>query len=279
MIDLRVGVMNTCAAALKLYTRYSPYKRGRGVFIRCIEILKRFGWPPPLIDIGQGIVMEFEPSLLGWTLFERGCWEPEQTAAFLSLIPTGGVVVDVGANTGYYALLAAARVSSEGHVYAFEIQPAMIDILRRNILRNGFESIVTIVESGCYSSPGSAVIERHGDPGAARIGFAGKGVHVALTTLDLYAESATFDRVDVVLIDTEGADFEILKGAARLLARDHPAVLTEVHHLEAFGGSEEELVTFMAQFGYRAKQLLGEFSRDVVFTAEASSTLEAIPQS
>ncbi|MEA2236533.1 MAG: hypothetical protein QOC81_1257 [Thermoanaerobaculia bacterium] len=260
--------MNGCSSALRIYTRYAPFKRGRGLFIRLIEILKRRGWPPPLIGIGEGLVMEFEPSLIGWTLFENGEWEPLQTSVFLSLIQAGDIVVDAGANTGYYALLAAARAGHKGQVHAFEIQPSMIAILRRNITRNGLGDIVTVVEAGCFSSAGEAVIESHGDPGAARIAFAATGIHVPLVTLDQYAETAGLDRVDFILIDTEGADFEVLKGAAGLLASHHPAVIAEVHHLEVFGGSEGELRAFMEQFGYVAKLLQGEFSRDLLFVTE-----------
>ncbi|HXH40014.1 MAG TPA: FkbM family methyltransferase [Thermoanaerobaculia bacterium] len=260
--------MNACASALRLYTHHAPFKRGRGAFIRIIELLKRRGWPPPLTDIGEGVAMEFEPSLLGWTLFETGHWEALQTAACLSLIQPGGVVLNVGANTGYYALLAAARAGDQGCVHAFEIQPSMISILRRNIARNGLEAVVTVVEAGCFSSACEAVIEGHGDPGSARIAFAGTGIRVPLITLDQYAATAPLERVDVILIDTEGADFEILKGAAGLLAAHHPAVIAEVHHLEAFGGSENELRAFMARFGYVARPLQGEFSRDLLFVTE-----------
>jgi hypothetical protein len=53
-----------------------------------------------------------------------------------------------------------------------------------------------------------------------------------------------------------------------VLAAHHPSVITEVHHLEAFGGSEGELRAFMAQFGYSARELQGEFSRDLLFQIE-----------
>ncbi len=102
----RTRLMRVCVEALRVYTHRVPFKRGRGIFIRLIELLKRRGWPAPAFDIGEGLVMEFEPSLIGWTLFESGEWEPLQTSVFLPLVQAGGVVVNVGANTGYYALLA-----------------------------------------------------------------------------------------------------------------------------------------------------------------------------
>jgi FkbM family methyltransferase len=263
---LRARVTGLLAKALGLYTRYVPFHRGRGVLLRIIERLKRRGWPAPLVPIGDGLVMELEPSLLGWTLFERGEWEPEQTSTVLSLLESAQVVVNVGANTGYYTLIAARRIGPGGHVHAFEIQPAITAILRRNIDRNGLNDVVTVVEKGCFSADGEAVIEPHGDPGSARIAFGEDGLHVSLVTLDHYARSVALERLDVLIIDAEGADFEILKGASAVLERFRPTVLAEVHHLQAFGGSEEELRRFMAQFGYVARELRGEYSRDLLFT-------------
>lgn len=82
---VRARTIAACYGALKLYTRYVPFHRGRGAFIRPIQFLTNRGWPPPLTPIADGLTMEFEPSLLGWTIFEKGAWEPEQTALFLSI--------------------------------------------------------------------------------------------------------------------------------------------------------------------------------------------------
>lgn len=263
--NVRRWTINALFQGLRWYTRRSPFHRGRGAFIRPIEMLKSRGWPPPLLEIGCGMTMEFEPSLLGWTLFERGEWEPAQTALILDLLSRDAVVLNIGANTGYYALLAAAAVGPEGSVHAFEIQPAMIEILARNVARNGRERVVRIVEKGCFSAPGEAMIEEVGDPGSARIRFAGAGLRVPLITVDQYVRAAALDRVDLLIIDTEGADFEILKGATGVLERFHPAVMAETHHLVEFGGSEEELIEFMSQFGYSSRPVLNEFSRDLLF--------------
>ncbi|HEX7153847.1 MAG TPA: FkbM family methyltransferase [Thermoanaerobaculia bacterium] len=247
---------------LRLYTRYVPFHRGRGAMIRPLEWLKRRGWEAPVTPLGGGLVMELEPSLLGWTVFEEGVWEEAQTRIVRELLRPGDVVLNVGANTGYYTLIAAAAVGPHGAVHAFEIQPAMTAILRRNIARNRLTNI-TVVESGCFSREGEAFIHKPGDPGSARIAFAGEGVRVPLTTIDRYA--AALPRVDVILIDTEGADLDVLKGATGVLERCHPAVLAEAHHLEAFGGSEAELRALMLRFGYTVRELTSRFSRDLLF--------------
>lgn len=276
MNGFRHWLMNALRAGLQAYTRMIPFARGRGLFIRPIEALKRRGWPAPAIPAGHDLTMEFEPSLLGWTLFERGEWEPSQTQHFLATIQPGDVVMNIGANTGYYALLAAKKSGPDGRVHAFEIQPEIIATLKRNIRRNGLEHRVTVVEAGCYSKEGFATIENRGDPGSARVRPDGQGVQVPLITLDGYVTAQAIERLDVILIDAEGADFEILKGAASTLRRFKPVVMAEVHHLSAFGGSEPELEAFMTNLGYRGRPLRGEFSRDVLFEPQSRS-LERVP--
>jgi FkbM family methyltransferase len=263
--SFRAWTINVLFRGLRLYTRHAPFKRGRGFFIRAIELLKRRGWPPPLSTIGDGLTMEFEPSLLGWTIFERGSWEPKQTALVLEYLHPGAVVLDVGANTGYYVLLAASAVGANGHVHAFEIQQRMVEILHRNVVRNGLQQVVSVVGAGCFSAEGTATIEPRGDPGSARIAFAVTGGRVPVTTIDRYAAAEAISRVDLILIDAEGADFEILKGAPAVLARFRPVVMAEVNHLEAFGGTEEAMRAFMTRLGYSARPLQSEFSRDLVF--------------
>ena len=270
---------------LRLYTKHMPFKRGRGAFIRLIEALKRRNWNPPLMSIGNGLVMEFEPSLIGWTCFETGAWEPEQTAAVSQFFRPGGIVLNVSANTGYYALIAAALTAPLGHVHAFEIQSRIIDILRRNVSRNGLERAITIVPNGCFSSEKEATIDCPSDPGSARVVFGSAGEPVKLITIDSYASINALSKVDVVLIDAEGADFEILKGAHTVLRRFRPVVMAEAHHLEAFGGTERQMIEFMSQLGYSVSTIQGEFSRDLLFLpstdwpAKPRESLNKQPQS
>jgi FkbM family methyltransferase len=265
LLSARTWITNALLGGLRLYTKFAPFRRGRGFFIRPIEYLKRRGWPEPVMTTSLGVKMKFEPSLLGWTVFEHGEWEPDQTKLILGHLPVGSVVLDVGANTGYYALIAAGAVGSSGHIYAFEIQPELQCILRRNVMHNNIADRVTIVPAGCWSSIGAATIESHGDPGAARIAFSATG-NVRVTTIDDYVAEVGVERVDLVIIDVEGADFEVLKGAAGVLKRFSPIVVAEVHHLGAFGGSEEQMCAFMARLGYSARPVNNEFSRDILFT-------------
>jgi FkbM family methyltransferase len=77
------------------------------------------------------------------SLVMDGYWEKVITGAFTARLKPGLTVVDVGANYGYYSLLAAATVGTSGRVYAFEPNPRTFEVLMKNIHVNWFDSIVS----------------------------------------------------------------------------------------------------------------------------------------
>ena len=71
-------------------------------------------------------------------------WEASETAAFLAHVRPGMCVFDVGANIGYYTLLAARAVGPSGRVYAFEPEPHNFELLTRNVAENRFTNVRAI---------------------------------------------------------------------------------------------------------------------------------------
>jgi hypothetical protein len=67
-------------------------------------------------------------------------------------------------------------------------------------------------------------------------------------------------------VDTEGADLEVLKGAAGMIERHRPSIMLEVHHLHRFGGSEQDVREFLGRFGYEFTPFDGRYSRDLFCT-------------
>src|SRR5690606_20518794 len=77
---------------------------------------------------------------IGRALFWRGIhgeWEAETIPVFREYARYAGIVLDIGANTGFYSLLACS-VNSRAQVYAFEPVPKIFDLLRQNIEANNF---------------------------------------------------------------------------------------------------------------------------------------------
>ncbi len=147
-----------------------------------------------------------------------GVYEPALTRRVVELGRRGGTLIDVGANLGYFAMLWAAANPANKCV-AFEASPRNIDILRRNIRHNGFESQIELVPFAAGHTPGKL----HFDPGPLEQtgwgGFAVNGQHgtieVEVVRVDDVVRSNS--PISLLKVDVEGADAWALMGCERLL--------------------------------------------------------------
>jgi FkbM family methyltransferase len=149
-----------------------------------------------------------------------------------------GLFIDVGANTGFYTLLAAA-VSAEVRVLAVEPAAAIRTLLEANIAANGFAAQVTVLPMALSSRSGQASLfipsQEHGlveTSASLEPGF--KPDHsaveqVPVSTLDaLLLRRWPFLRVSVIKIDVEGHDAAVLRGAKWTIRCHRPVVFIEV---------------------------------------------------
>ena len=91
-----------------------------------------------------------------------GTYESDTVQVFRELVQPGMTVVDVGAHVGFYTLLAARLVGTNGRVYAFEPNPEVYNILVRNIQINGYQDIVWAVPQGVSNQEHCKVIRSAG---------------------------------------------------------------------------------------------------------------------
>lgn len=165
-------------------------------------------------------------------LARSGCWEPWLTAALLRHLRRGMRCVDVGANCGYYALLMADRVGPTGRVLAVEPHPALAALIRRSAEANRFGHLeVAAVAAGRQGSEATLRV-RHADDGRRYLG--GSSLYFdasrpadayAVPVRSLDALLASWDRVDLVKVDVEGAELDALAGMAQTVARSPHLVL------------------------------------------------------
>ncbi len=182
----------------------------------------------------QGLQVTVDPldSVVAACLIRDGAWEPYETEVFLSSIQPGMVVVDVGANFGYYTLLAAKAVGPRGRVIGFEPDPQNFGLLRRNVAVNGFADRVTLVAGAVSDHKGSVPLFRDQDNFGAHSLAEGNVVgtdvlSVPCTSLDEALEADHVGHVDVIKIDTQGAEGLVFAGAERVLAQSVLRIFTE----------------------------------------------------
>src|SRR5512138_2867115 len=94
---------------------------------------------PPTAQV-HGQTMYLDPGdSMGLAI--QGTYEPEETEAVLRSVKSGMVVVDIGANIGYYTLLFARLVGPQGRVIAFEPDPATFALLKKNVDSNQHRNV------------------------------------------------------------------------------------------------------------------------------------------
>ena len=161
----------------------------------------------------------------------NSCWlgwyEMEKQSAFLSLIRPGDVVYDVGANVGFYSLLASVLVGPKGRVFSFEPLPRNLELLRRHIGENAITNC-EIVASAVSDRKGTARFDSQGDPHMTRLRAQG-AMTVKLTSIDYLLGSGEIAPPHVIKCDIEGAEFEALIGARDALERYRPKILLATH--------------------------------------------------
>jgi FkbM family methyltransferase len=181
---------------------------------------------------------------------------PSLTPVFEAALRPGDTVVDVGANVGVYAAVAARLVGPEGSVLALEPLPFPREALLELVRRNGFTQ-VRVLPVAAGASRGS--MQLHVTAGASGLtsayarGNASVPVEVEKTTLDAVVEKSGCPPPRLLKIDVEGFEFDAMKGAARLLTTENaPVVLFESNPelLAPSQGTFADIQKWLAVRGY-----------------------------
>jgi FkbM family methyltransferase len=182
---------------------------------------------------------------------------------FESLLRPGMVVLDVGANIGYFTVTSARRVGDSGRVYAFEPETHNFDLLLKNIDLNGLTNVAP-VQKAISDREGSRTlfVSRYN---LGSHSFAAENapdsearVEVETVTLDEFWQSSLgAGRVDLMKMDCQGAEALIVDGAQRLLAKNDLRILMECwpFGLKKMGCSAAHLVSKLESLGYTIRVL------------------------
>ncbi|HWF37652.1 MAG TPA: FkbM family methyltransferase [Candidatus Acidoferrales bacterium] len=189
-------------------------------------------------------------------LLLSGEWEPAETQLILRLVRPGMTFVDVGANFGYFTLLAAAGVGEEGRVYAFEPDARNLEILDRNLQVNCYSARVKIFPNAVLDAPKKVQLHRN---------RRNLGNHTLFVTdrQNADADPVAVDAVrlddavegvaDFVKIDAEGREPLIFRGMRGLMARSPKlTILTEFNliALKAAGFAPQDFLRELGEYGY-----------------------------
>lgn len=180
-----------------------------------------------------------------------------------TLARAGGKLIDVGANYGYYTCLWAAA-NTGNRVLALEASPRNIEPLRVNIHKNGLEPRVLLREVAAGREDCLVPFTLGPENQSGWGGLAGKSdettIQVPCVTLDRAVSDVEWDSIDVLKIDTEGADTWVLYGAEDLLkAKRIRHIFFEQHpgRMTGLGIGPTEASKWLKGLGYRLERLKG----------------------
>lgn len=183
---------------------------------------------------------------------QSGIWEPYETSLMLELLPPGGVFLDVGANIGYFSILAAGHMGPRGQVFAFEPGPENFRLIQRSAAANDLEGRIHAVEAGLAAADGAARLflseDNLGDHQIFSTGEGRSSTGIRLLNGANYLRSK-LERIDLVKIDTQGSEYGVVEGLLPLLQSLSPAILVELTplSLRQCGSSGRALVELLAR--------------------------------
>jgi FkbM family methyltransferase len=196
-------------------------------------------------------------------VYFTGRYEPQETAMLRDLLRPGMTFVDVGANWGYFTLLAAGCVGPAGRIVSLEPDPRLFPLLRANIARNGYTGVVArqVAASDRRGAASFAGFDDQSEQwGLSHLtGEAGEGMFKVVTCpVDALLDELRIDSVDLLKMDIEGAEELALLGMKEGLARHrYQRILLEVHPGLLFerGRTVADVLEYLRAAGYRGWEI------------------------
>jgi FkbM family methyltransferase len=187
----------------------------------------------------------------------NGFSDLETTLPIVNLAKQGGLMVDVGANFGYFSCLWAGE-NPTNKVIAFEASPDNVSAITNNVNKNGLGERVTIVPIAVGKSKGTLQFNsgEQGDQtgwGGLTVSDDDKNFTVKVDTLDNYMDKNNSETINVLKIDTEGADTWVLYGAEKLLREkkiQHIFFENNPGRMSLLGIAQHESVDFLRNLDY-----------------------------
>lgn len=245
-------------------------------FANCSNVFKK------ITPYNFYILLNIQDKYIGRPLFMKGSYEQSISETFVKYLKPDSCVIDIGANIGYYSLLAASQCP-RGKVFSFEPDNNNFKLLKTSIIYNAFEEIIQAYNFAVSDANKTIIISDLGNT-------SNSGARVTSENEDLLkslisAPNAYFkkieavqldtflieNRVDIVKIDIEGHEPYAIRGMLNILRRDKPVIFAEFAplNLKLFGGIEpSDFLELILDIGYdislvqRSGRLL-KFSRDI----------------
>jgi FkbM family methyltransferase len=245
---------------LTVYGKTTPPHPGKWRVIAALTALARPAWSAPRRTTYNGIRFELDLSEYMERHIYLQDFDPLETRFLKKQVKPGWTAIDVGANVGYYSLLLARLVGTEGWVYSFEPESDNWRKLSKTIGLNDPTNVRAHKMALADSCKVTSIIRGpSGNSGKTHLGSTDDqdSEMVEQITLDAFVEQKELKRVDFVKVDIEGCEERFIVGGSKTFQHFKPLLLIELNPaaLKSFGSSVESLVSKLRAFGYELFEL------------------------
>ncbi|MGH9821895.1 MAG: FkbM family methyltransferase [Blastocatellia bacterium] len=175
-----------------------------------------------------------------------GIYEPKMQTALSRLVCENDVVYDVGANAGFFTLLAARLAGNRGRVFAFEPLFENAESIREQVEVNNLGNC-EVVRAAVSDVPGSAPFTITENNSMGRMAGTDEQGELTVETISIDSFAGANQRPNVIKIDVEGAEVKVLEGAALTLSSaPAPKLLIELHGHEV----ATQVASFLSGIGF-----------------------------
>lgn len=218
-----------------------------------------------VVETAEGRFLIDPVSHFGAALTRDGVHEPGTVDAIRQFLTPGGTFVDVGANEGYFTVIAGRLAGPTGRVVAVEPQPRLRGVIEHNLSLNGLKN-VTVCETAIADSDRRRTMFVTPDVNTGASGMARAtsyrlpAVSVAAVTLAELLDRTGLATADLVKMDIEGFENEAILGSPDAFRRHRVrAIAVELHPpiLRQCGQDPEAVPRFLTECGYRRDDRFG----------------------
>jgi FkbM family methyltransferase len=225
--------------------------RGRQVLLNWCE-----SGEPLLIEVGGHPMYVFNRTHFVGVYLSQS-YEPYTVQLFEEMVRPGATVLDIGANVGYFSLVAARQVGAQGRVYAFEPGPDNFALLLRNIEINKLANITAVPKAVSNESKTTTLTlaelpDQHSLFAPPTVAATGT-IPIQCVAVDDFLAGQT---VDVIKIDVEGNELRALDGMRQTVMKSTALVMFVEFNPASFrqaGVQPEDLISKLQGLGFELR--------------------------
>lgn len=289
-MTLKKRAVDAIIGILRAYIRYSPIGVGKAaLYGNVIAPYLEWRQHASIVRTVGGFRMETRlPDQIQSRIYFFGVWEPQLTAYIKERLSPGDTFIDIGANVGYYTLLAASIVGKRGRVCAIEASPSIYSTLEKNIALNGYTNVAAFNEAAADKEGILEIFRAPDNNIGATTTVAAQALQqghvleaqVRARTLDAIVGRETLAAARLIKMDVEGAEMSVIRGIRDLfpLFSDRAEWVFEVtpKFLAMQGNVVSELLDCFMRAGYKLYQISNSYEDDDYFKSATTCELSEL---